>query len=179
VRGELQKEPHQREGLGLAREELAAGLGGKDHTGPDRPFRRFVVEALEDGKAELADLRKQPAVVAEIRSQEFGEGEEELPMGQCEQEPLVNVRRAQEGPFLGTGRAEIKRLTAERAEVLVLAVRIGALDAGNALGVVATENELLHHLGDALDAETPVDHGVLGFVLIGEAIPAAGKVPSG
>jgi len=38
------------------------------------------------------------------------------------------------------------------------------------LGVVTAENELLHHLGDALDAETPVDDRVLFFVLIGEAL---------
>ncbi len=33
-------------------QELAAGPVGKDHFGPDRPFRRFVVEPLEDGKDE-------------------------------------------------------------------------------------------------------------------------------
>ena len=52
--------------------------------------------------------------------------------------------------------------------MLVLAVWIGALDAGDALGVVPAKNELLHHLGDALDAKTPVDDRVLSFVLIGE-----------
>jgi hypothetical protein len=35
----------------------------------------------------------------------------------------------------------------------MLAVRIGALDACDALIVVAAEKELLHHLGDALDAK--------------------------
>ena len=44
------------------------------------------------------------------------------------------------------------------------------LDAGDTLGVVPAKNELLHHLGDAPDAETPVDDRVLGFVLIGEAL---------
>jgi len=44
------------------------------------------------------------------------------------------------------------------------------LDTGEALGVVTAENELLHHLGDALDAKTPIDDRVLGFVLIGKAL---------
>ena len=35
---------------------------------------------------------------------------------------------------------------------------------------VAAEDELLDHFGDALDAETPVDDRVLGFVLIREAL---------
>jgi hypothetical protein len=108
--------------------------------------------------------------VPEIGSQQLGEGEEELPVGQCQQEPLVHVLRELEGPFLRAGRAEIERLTGERPEVFILAVRIRALDARDALGVVAAENELLHHLGDPLDAETPVDDRVLGFVLIGQAL---------
>ena len=93
-----------------------------------------------------------------IRSQELGEGEDELPVGQGQQEPLVHVLREQEGPFLGTGRAEIERLAGERPEVFILTVRIRALDPGDALRMVAAENELLHHLGDPLDAEVPVDH---------------------
>jgi len=44
------------------------------------------------------------------------------------------------------------------------------LDAGNPLGVVPAENELLRHLRDALDAKPSVDYGVLLFVLIGEAL---------
>jgi len=36
--------------------------------------------------------------------------------------------------------------------------------------VVAAENELLHHLGDPLDAEAPIDDRVFGFVLIGEVL---------
>jgi hypothetical protein len=40
--------------------------------------------------------------VPKIRSQELREGEDELQVGQCQQEPLVHVLREQEGPFLGT-----------------------------------------------------------------------------
>jgi hypothetical protein len=44
------------------------------------------------------------------------------------------------------------------------------LDTGDTLGVVPAEKKLLHYVGDALDAETSVDDGVLVFVLIGEAL---------
>jgi hypothetical protein len=81
----------------------------------------------------------------------------------------VHVLGGQEGPFLRAGGTEIEPLTAERAEEFIPAIGITALDAGDALGVVAAKNELLHYLGDAFDSETSVDHGVLGFVLIGEA----------
>ena len=106
----------------------------------------------------------------EIGSQELGEGEDELPRGQCQQEPLVHVLREQEGPFLRAGRAEVKRPAGKRPEVFRRAVRIRALDASDTLGLVSAENEPLHHLGDALDAEAPVDDRILGFVLIREAL---------
>ena len=93
-----------------------------------------------------------------------------LPMRQGQQEPLIHVLREQEGPFLGTGRAEIERLAGERPEAFMLAVGIGALDACDALSIVAAENELLHHLGDALEAETPIDDRVFGFVLVRQAL---------
>ncbi len=108
--------------------------------------------------------------MARIRSQELWEGEDELPVSQCQQEPLVHVLREQEGPFLGTGRAEIERLAGERAEVLVLAVGIGALDACDSLIVVAAENELLHHLDDTLDSESAIDDRVVVFILISQAL---------
>jgi hypothetical protein len=53
----------------------------------------------------------------------------------------------------------------------MLAVGIGALDAGDALSVVSAENALLHHLGDdALDAETPINDRLFGFILIRETL---------
>jgi hypothetical protein len=47
------------------------------------------------------------------------------------------------------------------------------LDAGDTLGVVAAENELLHHLADALDAESAVDDSVFAFVLLRDALRIA------
>jgi len=78
--------------------------------------------------------------------------------------------REQEGPFLRAGGTEVKRLTTERTEVFVLAVRIGALDTGDALGVVAAANELLHHLDDTFDSQSTIDDRVFVFILIGQAL---------
>ena len=50
------------------------------------------------------------------------------------------------------------------------AVRVRALDAGDALGVVAAENELLHHLDDTLDSESAIDDRVFVFILISQAL---------
>ena len=83
---------------------------------------------------------------------------------------ILHVLRKQESPFLRAGRAEVEGLTRKWTEILEIAVGIGALDADDTLGVVPAENELLNHLGDALDAKTPVDDGVLVFVLIREAL---------
>ena len=47
------------------------------------------------------------------------------------------------------------------------------LDAADTLGVVAAENELLHHLGDALDAESAVDDSVFASVLPRHALKVA------
>jgi len=44
------------------------------------------------------------------------------------------------------------------------------LDAGDTLRVVSAEKEFFHHFGDALDAQTPVDDRVLGFVVIGDVL---------
>jgi len=55
-------------------------------------------------------------------------------------------------------------------EVLVLAARIGALDAGDALGVVAAENELLHHLDNTFASESAIDDRVFVFILISQAL---------
>lgn len=52
----------------------------------------------------------------------------------------------------------------------IFAVQIGALNAGNPLGIVSAADELLHHLHDTLDAEAAVDDGVFVLVLISETL---------
>jgi hypothetical protein len=65
-------------------------------------------------------------VVPEIGSQQLREGEDELPVGQGQQETLVHVLREQESPFLRAGGAEVEGFTGKWTEVLEFAVGIGA-----------------------------------------------------
>ena len=62
-------------------QKIPRRLIGQNHPGLDRSIGRLVVEVLNDGENELADLRKQPAVVAEVRSQQLGDRPNELPVG--------------------------------------------------------------------------------------------------
>ena len=97
-------------------------------------------------------------------------GEDELPVGQAQQQPVRHVLREQEGSFLRAGRTEVKRLTAKRTEIFIFAFRIGELNTRNSLGVVSAENEFLHYFCDPLDSKVAIDHGIFLFVLFGEAL---------
>ena len=85
----------------------------------------------------------------------------------------MHVLRKQERSFLRTGGTEVEGLTRKWTEILEFAIGIGALDAGDALGVVPAENKLLHHLGDPLDSESAIDDGVFAFVLFSDALKTA------
>ena len=83
---------------------------------------------------------------------------------------IPHVLGEQEGPLLRAGWTEVEGFARKGAEVLELTFRIGALDAGDTLGVVPAKNELLNHLGDPLDTETAVDSGVFAFILFHDAL---------
>ena len=79
-------------------------------------------------------------IVAEVRPQDAWYRENELPMGQTQQQMIPHVLRKQESPFLRAGGAEVEGLTRKWAKVFILAFGIGALDAGDTLGVYAWNN---------------------------------------
>jgi len=137
------------------------------------PGGRLGIEALNGGENEPADFGEQPPVVPEIWTQNARDREDELPMGQAQQEPLVHVLGEQQGSLLRAGRAEVEGLTAERTKVFRPAVGIAALDASDTLGIAPAQNELVYHLADTLDAESTVDEGVLAFVLSRDALKVA------
>jgi len=82
----------------------------------------------------------------------------------------MHVLGEQEGPFLRAGWTEVEGFARKGAEILELAFRIGALDAGDTPGVISAKNELLNRLGDPLDTESAVDDSELAFVLFRDAL---------
>jgi hypothetical protein len=68
--------------------------------------------------------------------------------------------------------AEVEGFTRKRTEIFISAFRIGALDAGDTLGVVSAEDELLHDFCDPFDSKAAIGHGIFLFVLLGEALKA-------
>ncbi|MBA7674220.1 hypothetical protein ES703_82427 [subsurface metagenome] len=106
----------------------------------------------------------------EVRSHQLRESPDELPVGQAQQEMVLQVLREQEGSFLRAGRAEVEPLAGKKTKILVFTVRIGALNAGNPLGIVSAEDELLRNFRDTLNSEPTVEDSVFVFVLIGEPL---------
>jgi hypothetical protein len=76
-------------------------------------------------------------VVSEKDPKGFWDGEDELAVREIEQELLVEVFGEQESAFLRAGRAKVEALAGKRTKELRSAFRIGALDPGDTLGVVA------------------------------------------
>ena len=98
------------------------------------------------------------------------DGENELPVRELEEELLVEVFGKQKGSLLRAGRTEIKALTRKGAEVFQTACGIGALNTGDALGVVAAAFESVHHSGDPFQAELAVVLCVERVVGLGEIL---------
>jgi hypothetical protein len=79
---------------------------------------------LDNGENNSADLNKQTAVVAEVEPQDTRYSENELPMGQTQQQIIFQVLREQKSPFLRAGGAEVERFTRKWTEILESAVGI-------------------------------------------------------
>jgi hypothetical protein len=88
--------------------------------------------------------------VAEEATQDLRESEDHLAVRKAQQQMLVQVLSEQQGAFLGIRRAQVEHLAAERTEELGPAIRVGAADAGHALGIVAALEKALDGFGDPL-----------------------------
>ena len=146
------------------------GLVGQNHCSFYACLRRPVIKLLNNSEDNSADIGKQTTVVAEVGPQDAWYRENELSMRQIQQQMLPHVLRKQESPLLRTGGAEVEGFTGKRTEIFKFTVGICALDTRDTLGIVAAENELFHHLGDAPDTESAVDNGVFAFVLFRDAL---------
>ena len=92
--------------------------------------RGQAIERPNQGEDEGGDGGEKPLVVTEEDSQGFGNGADELPVREGEQELFVQVFGKQEGTFLGTGRAEVETFTGKRTKILESAFGIAALMTG-------------------------------------------------
>ncbi len=75
--------------------------------------------------------------MAEKHSQAFGQTERQESVGKTQEKIILRILGEQEGSFLRTGRAEMEAFATEGTKELISAFRIGALYAGNPLGIVA------------------------------------------
>ena len=64
----------------------------------------------------------------------------------------------------------MEAFAAERAEELLCTVRVGALYAGNHLGIVAARDEVFNHLRDTIQAETSEGRGIVLLIGVGELL---------
>jgi hypothetical protein len=94
-------------------QKLPRRLVSQNHSGYYACLRRPVVESLDNSDDKSADIGKQTPVVAEVRPQNTRYRENELPMGQTQQQMIPHVLREQKRPFLRAGRAEVEGLMME------------------------------------------------------------------
>jgi hypothetical protein len=130
--------------------ELPRGGIGNDRRAVDLAFGGRVVKLSDHRLDVTGDFPIEGTVVTEETSQDLGEGEDHLPVRKAQQQALVHVLSKQQGAFLGTGWAEVEDLTAKGTEELGPAIRVGAADAGHALGIVAALEKALDGFGDPL-----------------------------
>jgi len=91
---------------GILTECLPAG----DHTGRDLPARRFAEILRKQTEDMPAQLRVQRTVVLEIHAQAFRDGEDELPVGQLQQQIFAQVLAQKQSALLAAGGAQEKTL---------------------------------------------------------------------
>jgi len=99
---------------------------------------------------------KESAIIPKIGTQELGDAEDELPVRQLQEYVPVQMLREEQDPLLVAGGTEIPGLAGKGAEVLVAAVRIGALDTGYAFFVVAAVEDIKNRLLDTDNPEAAV-----------------------
>ena len=73
----------------------------------------------------------------EKHSQALGQTERHESVWKTQEKIILRVLGEQDGSFLGTGRAEMEAFATEGTKELLSTFRIGALDAGDTLSIVA------------------------------------------
>ena len=133
-----------------------------------------VAQAAGGGVEEVSE---QVAALAEDRAEDFGDGEDELTVGNGQADVAGDPAGGLEGPALVAGGAEVAGLAGEGEQVLVAAA--GADEAGEAGGEVATTAESTNG-GDGFGPERAHGGAELLFVNGEEIVPSeVDDVPQG
>jgi len=124
VKASLQEQAVQ---MGIPSRKSSCRLQYPDCGGADGLAGGRRCEVVYQAVDEAADLAVKSAVVAEEDPQDLGQGEDELPVRQPQQELLVHVLAQKQGTLLRTGGTKMEDAAAEGPKVLQSAV--GALAA--------------------------------------------------
>jgi hypothetical protein len=106
--------------------------------------------------------------MTEENPQGFRECKDELSMGKVQQDFLIQVFGKEERPLLTTGGSQIKSLTGEGAEIVVIAVRIAAADAGYPLPVISASEKVFAYRLDPFETRLPECIGIFLIITIAE-----------
>ena len=145
---------------------MKAEQSGALHGG-SRRFGEIPPDEIED---ELAQLGEELSVMAEEHSQAFGQTERHESVWKTQEKIILRVLGEQEGSFLRTGRAEMEAFATEGTKELLSTFRIGALYAGDSLGIIAAGDKVLDHLCDPLQAEPSIYGRILFLIAVGKVL---------
>ena len=124
--------------VGIESQELTERLKTEQSGALQGGSRRFGEIPLDEIEDEPAHLGEELSIVAEKHSQAFGQTERHESVWKTQEKIILGVFGEQEGSFLGTGRAEMEAFATEGTKELLSTFRVGALYAGDTLGIVAT-----------------------------------------
>jgi hypothetical protein len=124
---------------------------------------------LEGGGGSVEQVGEEMAAFAKDAAQDFGDGEDELAVGDLVADGVGDPFADGAGAALVAGGAEVAAFAGECEEAFVAAV--GALEAGEAGGEVAATEEGLDG-GDSVGVEWAEGLAMLLFVVCEEVVPA-------
>jgi len=134
---------------------VAEGLIGHDGCGGDGLASCDGAELRDQAEDQPCKIGEQALVITQEDPQGLGQGEDELPVREGEQQLLIEVLGEQECSLLAAGWTEVGALAGKGTEVLVAAFGVRASDTRQAVAVVAASKETGNHSGNPLHAEVP------------------------
>ena len=138
---------HEQVQMGMEVEVFTEGVNGHDDAGHPIGLVQGDAHDIADAlMCNTAEVFEQIAVVTEIRAQQLGDGEGDVPVRHRKEDGLGKQGSEELDLLLVAGRTEPATLAGEGEQVVFLAVI--AADAGEPALQIAAVHKLVHHLGD-------------------------------